>query len=228
MRRKARHVRALAEAVDLALLANLQRRRAVGVGGDEIAAEIGEGLGGGGFLGRIEPGIDHHQLGGDLRVDRLRRQGERVHPHHDFGDLERTEIADHPCLRHASGDRADHRSALIEALVVKADVVGLLVTGAMLELGVRQLLGGLDRLVHEAEGRGEDQLVALLREVLDDRDGACVFLHILDVARDDLTLQRLVHREPALVVRPAPAIVADRPRIDEAELQRFGGEARVG
>ena len=168
--------------------------------------------------------IDHHQLGGDLRVDRLRRQGERVHPHHDFGDLERTEIADHPCLRHASGDRADHRSTLIEALVVKADVVRLLVTGAMLELGVRQLLGGLDRLVHEAEGRGEDQLVALLRQVLDDRDGACVFLHILDVARDDLTLQRLVHRQPALVVRPAPAIVADRPRIDEAELQRLGRE----
>ena len=94
--REARHVGALAEAVDLALLADLQRRRAVGVGGDEIAAEIGEGLGGGGLLGRIEPGIDHHQLGGDLRVDRLRGQGERVHPHHDFGDLERAEIADHP------------------------------------------------------------------------------------------------------------------------------------
>ena len=54
---------------------------------DHVAAEIGERLRRRGFLGGIEPGVDHHELGGDLRIDRLRGEGERVHAHDDFGIL---------------------------------------------------------------------------------------------------------------------------------------------
>ncbi len=70
MRRKARHVRALAEAVKLLLLEHLQRGRAVGVGSDDVAAEVGERFGGGGFLGGIEPG-----LGASLAIIDKRREG---------------------------------------------------------------------------------------------------------------------------------------------------------
>ena len=67
--------------------------------------------------------------------------------------------------------------------------------------------------------------VALLGEVLHHRDRARVLFHVLDIAGDDLTFQRRVQRLAALFVRPCPAIVADRAQIDEADLERLGGEA---
>ena len=226
MRREARHVGAVAKPIDLALFADLQGRRTVDVLGDDVAAEIGQRLRRGGLLGGIEPGVDHHELGGDLRVDRLRRKREGVHAHHHLGDLEGSEKSDRSGLRHHAGDRAGDRSALIEARVVGADVVGVLVAGAMLPFDVRELLGGFDRLIHVAVGGGEDQLVALLGEVLHHRDRARVLLHVLDIVGDDLTLERVDQRLAALFVRPRPAVVADRAEIDEADLERLGGEAR--
>ena len=86
-RREARHVGGIAEAPDLALLADLQTRRAVGMLADDVAAEIGEGLDSGGFLGRVEPRVDHDELGCGLRVHGLRREGEGVHAQHDLGNL---------------------------------------------------------------------------------------------------------------------------------------------
>ena len=63
VRREPRHVGAVTEAIDLALLANLQHRRTVDVLGDDVATEIGQRLRRGGLLGRVEPGVDHHELG---------------------------------------------------------------------------------------------------------------------------------------------------------------------
>ena len=94
----------------------------------------------------------------------------------------------------------------------------MLVAGAVLEHDVGELLGGFDRLIHIAECRREDELVASLREVLDDRRRARVLLHVLDIVGDDLTLERLDHRLAAPLMRPGPAVVADRPEIDEPNL----------
>ena len=95
----------------------------------------------------------------------------------------------------------------------------------MLPFDVGELLGGLERLVHVAVGGGEDELVALLGEILHHRNRARVLLDVFDIAGDDLTFQRRVQRLAALFVRPRPAVVADRAEIDEADLERLGGEA---
>ena len=193
--------------------------------GDDVAAEIGQRLRRGGLLGGIEPGVDHHELGGDLRIDGLSGEREGVHAHHHFRDLERPDKADRSGLRHHAGDRADDRAALIETRIVGADIVGALVAGAMFPFDVGELLRGLDRLIHVAVGGGEDELVALLGEVLHHRNRARVLLHVLDIVGDDLTFQRVDQRLAALFVRPRPAVVADRAEIDEADLERLGGEA---
>ena len=112
----------------------------------------------------------------DLRVHRLSGEREGVHAKHHLGHLVGAEITDHARLRHMTGDRAFDCAALMEARVVGADVVGVLVAGAVLELHVRELLGDFDRLVHVAVRRREDQLVALLREVFQDRNRARVLL----------------------------------------------------
>ena len=116
------------------------------------------------------------------------------------------------------------RPALMEARIVGPEIGQMLVAGAVLELDVRELLGRFDRLVHVAEGGREDELVPGLREVLEDRRRARVLLHVLDIVGDDLTFQRLDHRLAAALMRPRPAPVADRAEIDEADLERLGGE----
>ena len=169
---EARHVGVLAEAPDLALLAHLKAGRTVGVLGDHVAAKVDQRLDRRGFLGRIEPRIDHHQFGGDLWVLRLRSQGEGVHAEHDLGNLVGAEIADRPRLRQHARDRALDRPALMEARIVGADIFGVLVAGAMLEISLGELLGDLDRLIHVAVRGREDELGAVLRKVLEDRHGA--------------------------------------------------------
>src|SRR5574337_1998884 len=98
----------------------------------------------------------------------------------------------------------------------------MLVAGAMLEHHLRELLGRLDRLIHVAERRCEDELMALLSEILDDRGRARILLYVLDIVGDDLAFQRRDHRLAPLLVRPGPAPVADRAEIDEPDLQGFG------
>ena len=112
----------------------------------------------------------------------------------------------------------------MEAGIVGADVVGVLVAGAVLKLDIRELLGDLDRLIHVAVRSGEDELVALLREIFEDRNRARVLLDVLDIVRDHLAFERVGHRLAALVMRPRPAPIAGRPEIDEPDLDRIGGE----
>ena len=224
LRREARHVGALTEAPDLALLANLETGRAVGVLRDHVAAEVGQRRDGRRLLGRIEPGVDHDELRRNLRIHCLSREGKGVHAQHHFRHLVGAEIADRAGLGHHAGDRPLDRAALVEARVVGAEIVGVLVAGAMLEHHVRELLSHLDALVHIAVGGSEDQLVPLLRQILQDRRGARVFLDVLDIVGDDLPLEGLDHRLAALLVRPGPAVVADRPEVNVADLERFGGE----
>ena len=95
---------------------------AVGMLGDDIAAEIGERLHRRGFLRRIEPRIDHDEPSLDLRVDRLRGKREGVHAQHHLRHLVGAEIADDPDFDMLASDRALDRSALMEARIVGAEV----------------------------------------------------------------------------------------------------------
>ena len=212
------------EGEDATLLGRLQGGGGIGVLGDDVAALVDQRLGGIGFLGRIVPGRGPDHLGLEIGVHLLRGERKGVDAHHHLRDREGGDVAGRARFRHVPGDGADHGAALIEAGVVGGDVLGALIAGRVLELQLRELLRHLDRRVHEAEGGGEDQLVAGLGELADGARRVRPLGDVLDEAGLDLGAVFLFQRLAALVVRPGPAMVADRPDIDESDAEGRLGE----
>jgi hypothetical protein len=89
----------------------------------------------------------------------------------------------------------------------------------VLEEDVGVLLGDLQRRLHEAERGREDELMPAPGQALDDALGVGAFRDVLDEGRLDLVAERLLHGLAALVVLVGIAEIADRPDIDEADLQ---------
>ena len=220
LRREGLHVGGLAEGEDAALLCRLERGGGIGVLGDHVGALVDQRLGGVGFLGGVVPGRGPDDLGLEVRVHLAGGEVEGVDAHHHFRDREGGDIARLAGLRHVAGDGAEHRAALVEARIVGGDVLGAHIAGRVFEMQLRELLGDLDRRVHEAEGGCEDQLVAGLGELADGAGGVRPFRDVLDEAGLDLRAVFLLQREPALVMRPGIAVIADRADIDEADAER--------
>ena len=126
-------------------------------------------------------------------------------------------------LRHLGRDLALDVAAFIEAGGVGAHVLGALEAGGVLEEHVRIFVRHLQRRVHEAERGGEDELVAGAGELLDRALGVGALGDVLEEGRLDLVAERLLHRLASDVMLVAPAKVADRPDIDEADFQLIGG-----
>ena len=76
---------------------------------------------------------------------------------------------------------------------------------------------------HEAEGGGEDQLASGACQPLDRTLGIGPFGHVLDIGGLDLVAERLVDRLAGDVMLVGPAEIADRPDIDEADLEPVRG-----
>ena len=150
--------------------------------GDDVGALVDQGLGGVRLLARIIPGVDPDHLDLGVGVDLAHGQGERVDAANHLGDREGADIADDVGLGHVAGDGAEHRPALVEARQIGRDVIGALVAGRVLELHVLELLGDLDGRVHEAEGGGEDQVVAVGGQLADDAFGVRPLAYALDEA----------------------------------------------
>ena len=89
-------------------------------------------------------------------------------------------------------------------------------------------LGDLEGRFHEAERGGEDQAMAGARKLLDGALGIGL-RHALHVGRLDLVAEGFLDGLAADIVLVAPAVVADRAHIDEAdfELLLLGGRRRL-
>ena len=159
---------------------------------------------------------DHLDL--DVGVDRLGGQIGGVDAHHHLGDRERGDVADGVGLGHLAGDQADDVAALVEAGVVGGDVGRLLEAGGVLELHVGIARRHLDGRVHEPERGGEDEAAAGRGQLVDDALGVRPLGDVLDEVGLDLVAELLLDRLQPLVVLVAPAVVADRPDVDEADL----------
>ena len=146
---------------------------------------------------------------------------EGVDAHHHFRDREGGDVAGDALLRHLRSDLALDVAAFIEAAVVGRKIRCGLVAGGMLELHVRELRGDLDRRVHEAEGRGEDQAAAGAGQALDGALGIRAFRNVFEELRLDLVAERLFEFEAADVMRLRPAAIGLGTDIDEADLCLF-------
>jgi len=60
---------------------------------DDVGALVEQRLGGVGFLARIEPGVHPHDLGLEIRIDRMRAEHEGIDAHHHFRDREGDDVA---------------------------------------------------------------------------------------------------------------------------------------
>ena len=217
------HVGGLAEALLALLLGDLQRSRRVGVLHHDVGALAEQHLGGIGFLAGIVPGIHPDDLHLEIRIDRLRAQHEAVDAHDDFRNREGDDVARHTGFRHLGGDLAHHVAALVEAGVVDRHVAGLLEAGGMFELDIGIFGRDLDGWVHEAEGRGEDDLATVARQALDGAFGVGAFGDILEEHRLDLVAQFLFHGLAAEVMLVGISEIADWAHIDPAGLELLLG-----
>jgi hypothetical protein len=93
-----------------------------------------------------------------------------------------------------------------------------LVTGCVLELHIREILGDLVGRVHVAEGRCEDDVAAGAREALDGALGIGAFRHAFEVSGFDLVAEFFFRIQAALIVLIGPAEIAHRADIDETGL----------
>src|SRR5690606_29803903 len=81
---------------------------------------------------------------------------------------------------------------------------------------------------HVAERGGEDHVVALAGEAIEDRLRLGTLWHALEIGRLDAVTQRGLELEAAVVVLLGPAGVTDRADVDERGLDRLAVGARFG
>src|SRR5207249_7222885 len=91
-----------------------------------------------------------------------------------------------------------------------------LVSSRMLELRSRKLLGDLERRIHVAERRREDELIAALRELAYDTLGVGTLGYVLDVLGRHLAPECLFHLLAPAIVLKCPAGIAHWAHVDES------------
>ena len=145
------HVGGLADRPYPPLLRDLRRGGRIGVLQDNVRALVDQRLGGVALLARVVPGVDPDHLDLGLRVHLAQREREGIDAADHLRNRERGDVADDVRLGHLARDQARDRPPLVEAGEVGRDVGRALVTRAVLELHLGELLGDLDGRVHEAE-----------------------------------------------------------------------------
>ena len=180
------------------------------------------------LLVRREPGVrpDDLHLRAGMRLLHAERERVRVADH--LGDRERDDVADGAGLRRRTGGDAGEVDRVLTGAVVDGHVLGREVARRHLELDVRVLLGRRDHRRLKAERGGEDDLVAVPDQAVDDLRHLRPLGDVLLVGRLHLRAECLLHREPALVMCLRPTAVVVRADVDPRGLERRVRLRRAG
>ena len=194
--------------------------------GEHVGPLIDERLRGFALTCRVEPGIEPQHF--DLRfwVDRAHAQGERVDALNHFGHRKTSHIA---CGARPAGLACQHAREV--ACFVVADVVCVqvgsgFVATRVLELHARKFSGHPQCRLKVAEAGGEDELVALLRQVAHHTLGVGPFIDAFDHRGVDFVAECLLHGDASKVVLVCPARIADGADVDESNFERWGDRRR--
>ena len=174
------------------------------------------------LLAVIEPGVRPDQSDLCAGVRRLRTERERVGVPDDLRNRERDDVPDDALLRCGTCRHSGEVDPVLSCAEVLRHVLGLGGARCHLELHVRVLLRRCHHRRLKTERRGEDDLVAVSNEALDDLRGLRAFRHELLVRRLDLGAELLLHVQAALVVCLRPAVVVVRTDVDPGGLERRG------
>ena len=137
----------------------------------------------------------------------------------NFGDGERSDIADGVGLGDLARDHALHITTLIETCDVGRDIVRILVPRSMLKLDVREALGHFKGGLHVAERSREDKFVSSFGEFRNRTFGVWSFRDVLHIGGLDLVPKLLFQHQPALIVGVGPAMVTRRAKINKPDFQ---------
>ena len=217
-RREACHVRCLTEAEDAALFGQLQRRRAIGVAAQHIAALVNQGAGRIGLSRWVRPGIHPHHAHLHGRVHRPGTAHDGIDGTDHLRHREGGNIADGLGTRLARGDHALDVAAFVEASIVDRHIRQRCRAGRVFKEYARVLRRHALRGGEIGKAGGEDQPMA-------GADKLCH--HAVEIGRRhgfdgggvDAITQYLGHAAAALVVHMGPAEIADGADQDHANTQ---------
>ncbi len=132
-----------------------------------------------------------------------------------------TDIAERVRLRHLARQHAQQVRAFMEPGFVRGDVRRDLVTGVVLEVGFGKELRDLERGLHVAERRREDELIAGGGELTDDALRVRGRRDVLDEGGFHLGAEGFLDLPAPEIVLIGPARIAHRIDVDERHLQRL-------
>src|SRR5580765_4547759 len=171
------------------------------------------------LLTQIKPvvGPDQPDLCAGMRC--LRTERECVGMPDDLGNRKRDDVTDHTLLRAGTGCHPGQVDPILSCSEVLRHVLRLSGAGCHLELHVRILLRSSNNRRLEAEGRGEDDLVAVADEALDDLCRLRAFRHELFVCRLNFRAELALDIQAPLVVSLRPAVVVMRTDVHPGGLE---------
>ena len=178
---------------------------------------------------RIEPGIGPDHRNGDIRVHFLGVDIAGVDALNDFGNRERSDIADLVRFGHHSRNRAHHGAAFVKARVIGGNIGAVaLVAGRMFKLHIGEFGGNRIGRVHITERGGEDDLAAAKCHLGQHTLGIGAFGNVFLIGGFNFVTQSRLDRQTALIVLKRPAAIANRADIDPASLEFARGTGRSG
>ena len=193
---------------------------------NHVCTLFNQGFGRVSFLGGIKPRVDPDNFELDIWVHAACVQIGRVDAPDHFGDRERRDVTDDVAFGHLARDMALNGAPFIETRGIGRHVGGCLVARRVLELHIRELLGHVDRRVHEPEGCGEDQVSAIQRHLRDNTFGIWAFGNVFNVNGFNRIAEFRFNGKTALIMFIRPAAIAYGPDIDETHLGFVLGKAR--
>src|SRR6516162_2975657 len=153
-------------AVDLALLRHDLHGWRVDVHADDVDTFVGERFGGGAFLDRVVPGAGEHRRQSRLGIEPLRAKLVTVDRPVDDAKGVGADKAEFAGLRHAAGNHAAQKLALIGAPVKRLQVRAVGRARGIEEGDIRMLGGKFLERVGITERSPDDDVVAALDELL--------------------------------------------------------------
>jgi len=179
------------------------------------------------FFARIKPCVDPNDFELDIRVGFLGEEVSGVDAAHNFGDRERSDVADRVGFGHFARDMTDDCAPLVKAGRIGRNVVRTFVACCVLKLHIREFLGDVDGRVHIAKGGREDHLVTRKRHLGHHALSISPFRHTFNEGCFYLIAIGFNDRLAAFVMLVGPAEITDRADIDEAYLVRIVSGCRA-
>ncbi len=171
------------------------------------------------FLSRVIPCSRPDNVNLRFRVYLLNTKGKGVNSSDNLWNWVGGNIANFVRLRHCSCHNSSQIAGLIHPAEVSSDIFSGLVTAAVLEDCVREVLGNCNGGIHESEGCCEDYIITLLSILSYYPLVISSFGNIFGVGRLNAVL--FLYKLPSLIMHVCPASISNGAYVNECSFNLF-------